>query len=169
MSASFLHEHMSVDELRTTFHDNLRKVPYVEGVNNHMGSYLTQLEQPMRDVMQLCREQGLFFVDSKTSAKSVAAERAEAEGIAWASRQIFLDHDIEEQAMLKAWQRARRCVEKKRRCVVIAHPHRETLKFLEKHLTRDDASNMLSVKRLLSPAVSVQVNQRESAGPEKLL
>ena len=162
MSAAFLHEKMSMAQLRATFHSNLDKVPYVEGVNNHMGSYLTELEEPMRGVMQLCYEQGLFFVDSKTSAKSVAADAAQTAGIAWASRQIFLDHDIDEAAMLKAWQRARRCVDKGQRCVVIAHPHRETLMFLEKYLSRQDASSMVSVKRLLTPAVSRQVKQHRA-------
>jgi len=167
MSAAFLHEKLNAEQLRATFQANLDRVPHAEGVNNHMGSYLTQLAEPMREVMQLCHEQGLFFVDSKTSSKSVAAEMAEAAGLAWASRRIFLDHDINEEAMLKAWQRARSCVEKGQRCLVIGHPHRETLKFLEKHLSRLDASNMISVKQMLSPAVSKQENKRST--PAELL
>ncbi len=164
MSAAFLHEKMSRDELRQTFLRDLDMVPYVEGVNNHMGSHLTQFEKPMRGVMQLCQERGLFFVDSKTSSKSVAAKIAAEQGISWASRQIFLDHDINEKAMLKAWNRARRCVEKNLRCVVIAHPHAETVLFLEKHLNQEDAASMMSVKKLLNPARpdhGQQVNQSD--------
>ncbi|GAV20096.1 divergent polysaccharide deacetylase [Mariprofundus micogutta] len=169
MSAAFLHEKMSRDALRQTFLNDLAMVPHVEGVNNHMGSHLTQFEEPMRGVMQLCHERGLFFVDSKTSSKSVAAKIAEEVGISWASRQIFLDHDINEQAMLGAWQRARRCVEKNMRCVVIAHPHAETVNFLEKHLSPDDASNMVSVKRVLAPALTAQRQLKQSeASKEKL-
>ncbi|PJA32492.1 MAG: hypothetical protein CO187_03670 [Zetaproteobacteria bacterium CG_4_9_14_3_um_filter_53_7] len=169
MSAAFLHEKMSGEQLRQTFIRDLDMVPYVEGVNNHMGSHLTLLEQPMRHVMQLCQERGLFFVDSKTSGKSVAAKMAAEQGIAWASRQIFLDHDINEQAMLKAWDRARRCVERNLRCVVIAHPHAESVAFLEKHLSQQDVGSMVSVKSMLAPAVNaVQLHPVEENG-EKLL
>ena len=161
MTASFLHEKMDNDALRQTFLSDLDMVPYVEGVNNHMGSHLTQFEKPMRGVMQVCQEQGLFFIDSKTSSKSVAAKIAAEQGIAWASRQIFLDHDISEKAMLKAWSRARRCVEKNLRCIVIAHPHEETVLFLEKHLSQADAASMMSVKRLLTPGTTAQVQQSD--------
>ncbi|OIO67744.1 MAG: hypothetical protein AUJ57_10645 [Zetaproteobacteria bacterium CG1_02_53_45] len=169
MSAAFLHDRMSRAQLRQTFIDDLDMVPYVEGVNNHMGSHLTLLEEPMRGVMQLCQERGLFFVDSKTSAKSVAAKMAAEQGIAWASRQIFLDHDINEQAMQKAWDRARRCVEKNQRCVVIAHPHEQSVSFLEKHLSLQDITSMVSVKSMLAPAVNAARLHQSEERLEKVL
>jgi polysaccharide deacetylase 2 family uncharacterized protein YibQ len=149
MTDTFLRVDMTESELRQTFLLDLEKIPHVEGVNNHMGSRLTQLEQPMSWVMQICKEKGLFFVDSKTSGASVAADLASSMGIAWASRRYFLDHQIDEQAMEQAWNNARACAEKGLRCIVIAHPHKETISFLEKHLTKDDMTHMLPVKHLL--------------------
>ena len=149
MTDTFLRADMTERELRQTFNRDLDHVPYVEGVNNHMGSRLTQLQEPMRWVMRLCREKGLFFVDSKTSSTSVAAGLASSMGVAWASRRFFLDHQLDEQAMLQAWNNARTCAVKGYRCIVIAHPHEETITFLEKHLTRDDMAHMLPVKSLL--------------------
>jgi len=148
-NTTFLLEDMSEDALHDTFLRDLAQVPYVEGVNNHMGSKLTQLEAPMRQVMQQCRQKGLFFVDSKTSNHSVAARVAASTGLQWASRQIFLDHIMTPEAMDKAWQQARACVRKGRRCIIIAHPRAASVAFLESHLTKKDAGMMVSIKQLL--------------------
>jgi len=149
MGDDFLHVGMSEEDVHRTFLRNLEKIPYVEGVNNHMGSKLTQLDMPMRWVMQTCQEKGLFFVDSRTSARSIAAKVAKTSGLAWASRSIFLDHDMSLAAMQRAWQQARKCAAKKFRCIVIAHPRAKTITFLENYLTREDAANMVSIKQLL--------------------
>jgi polysaccharide deacetylase 2 family uncharacterized protein YibQ len=154
MTDTFLRANMSESELRQTFLQDLASVPYVEGVKNHMGSRLTQLKRPMSWVMQICREKGLFFVDSKTSSQSVAAELASSMGVAWASRRYFLDHQLDERVMEQAWDNARACAAKGYRCIVIAHPHEETISFLEKHLTKDDMDHMLPVNRLLRSASS---------------
>ncbi len=158
MSDAFLLENMSKDGLRDTFLRDLAQVPYVEGVNNHMGSKLTQLESPMHQVMMQCREKGLFFVDSRTSSSSIAARVAANAGLKWASRQIFLDHIMTPEAMTAAWNHARACVHKRHRCIIIAHPRAESVAFLESHLTKEDAAQMVSIKRLLrrSPVKSQQ-------------
>jgi len=158
MSDAFLLENMSKDELRNTFLRDLVQVPYVEGINNHMGSKLTQLESPMHEVMMQCREKGLFFVDSRTSSHSIAARVAANAGLKWASRQIFLDHIMTPEAMTAAWNHARACVQKGHRCIIIAHPRAESVAFLESHLTQEDAAQMVSIKRLLrrSPVKSQQ-------------
>jgi len=149
MTPAFLRDSMNADTLRNTFLDNLAMVPYVEGVNNHMGSYLTQLEAPMQTVMQVCFEQQLFFVDSRTSQISVAAAAAKAAGLAWVSRDIFLDHNIDEAFLAHQWQLGRRCVAQGRRCVMIAHPHPETVAFLERNVSEEDAKMMVTIREVL--------------------
>ena len=114
-----------------------------------MGSKLTQSQPHMQWVMEVCRQKGLFFVDSRTSGKSVAAKAAQQMGLAWSSRQFFLDHDMSYRAMKKAWQQARNCVKKDRRCVIIAHPRPMTVTFLENYLNSEDASHMVSIQQLL--------------------
>ncbi len=149
MSESFLLEGMSEETLRDTFKRDIDRVPFAEGVNNHMGSQLTQMEVPMQQVMQLCLEHRLFFVDSKTSSSSVAATVAKSMGVNWASRHFFLDHIMSPEAMNHEWERARSCVKKGHRCIVIAHPRAASVAFLENNLTKEDAANMVSIKRLL--------------------
>ncbi|MDX8407401.1 MAG: divergent polysaccharide deacetylase family protein, partial [Mariprofundaceae bacterium] len=124
---------------RRTFLQNLARVPYVEGVNNHMGSHLTRLPEAMQPLMRILREEGLFFVDSKTSARSVAAQAAAAAGLPWAARQIFLDHRQDEAYMQAAWQKALACQATGHACVVIGHPHQETVDFLERMLGGNSA------------------------------
>ncbi|MDQ6982653.1 MAG: divergent polysaccharide deacetylase family protein [Mariprofundus sp.] len=162
MSESFLLEGMSEDVIRETFQRDIDRVPFVEGVNNHMGSKLTQLEMPMRQVMQLCREKGLFFVDSKTSSGSIAATMAKKMGLNWASRRFFLDHIMSSEAMLHEWERARACVRKGRRCIIIAHPRAASVAFLENNLTEDDAANMVSIRQLLKGKSRMELPQNHA-------
>jgi len=103
----------------------------------------------MRWVMQVCREKELFFIDSKTSHKSVAADMAQAMDLPWASRQIFLDHDLAPEAMQAAWNKAEACLAKGYRCVVIGHPHRETVAFLEAQLSAERLDTLIPVAQLL--------------------
>jgi len=149
MSNAFLIEGMTKAALHDTFLHDIAQVPYAEGVNNHMGSKLTQLESPMRQVMRICRQKGLFFVDSRTTGNSVAAHVAKSMGLKWATRQLFLDHVMTPEYMQHTWEQARTCVKKGRSCIIIAHPRAASVAFLESHLTQEDAAHMVSIKQLL--------------------
>lgn len=148
MGPSFLRMDMDQSQIRQKFNQALDKVPYVSGVNNHMGSLLTTLEAPMQWVMDVCRERSLFFIDSKTAHGSVAADVAEKSGVVWGARRIFLDHTVNAEDLKLAWQAAVRCAEKKGACIVIGHPHAETLDFLEHQVRREDY-------RLIHPVTSM--------------
>jgi len=138
MTESFLRIDMTEAQIRERFYAALKQVPYVVGVNNHMGSLLTTLEAPMKWVMAICKERALFFVDSKTSHTSVAADIASEYGLIWGTRQIFLDHTVDAEDLKMAWAAAIRCAEQQKSCIVIAHPHAETLNFLEQQVAEKD-------------------------------
>ena len=65
-------------------------VPFASGINNHTGSYLTQQTQQMGWLMGDMKERGFFFIDSRTTAKSVALKVAEQHHVIASSRDIFL-------------------------------------------------------------------------------
>ncbi len=153
MSDAFLYTGMDEQRLRQVFEDDLAQVPFVEGVNNHMGSRLTQQPEPMQWVMDVCREHGLFFVDSRTHRDSVAAQMARDAGIAWASRRLFLDHRTDPRSLQEAWEKAVLCAEHQR-CILIAHPHTETLQFLEAVFGEGKKYPMVELKQFLHPAAS---------------
>jgi len=69
-------ESMREGQFKSTLQSALSSLPNVKGLNNHMGSLLTQKNQPMAWVMEALKERQLYFVDSRTSAKSVAWDMA---------------------------------------------------------------------------------------------
>lgn len=119
-----------------TVEDNLRSVPHVIGVNNHMGSLLTRHPGHMSWLMRDLRARGLFFVDSRTSAQSVAAQMAGEAGVPHLSRQVFLDHDDSIEAVTAQYQRLLRIARRDGWAVAIGHPYESTLTVLEAQLPR---------------------------------
>lgn len=149
MSTSFLRSGMDEQQIRELFADALARVPHAVGVNNHMGSLLTTQAEPMRWVMQECREHALFFIDSKTATGSVAADVAAKQGVVWGSRRIFLDHTVDAEDLKLAWNSALKCAQAQQSCIVIAHPHAETLDFLEQQVAGKDRQWIRPVTAML--------------------
>lgn len=116
------------------FRNALDSVPYVQGVNNHMGSKLTQDTTRMQWVMEEVFKRRLFFVDSRTTAKSVAEKEARRAGIPAISRDIFLDHIRTEEAVNKAFDTMVRKAKHYGNMNAIAHPYTVTMNVLEKRL-----------------------------------
>lgn len=116
------------------FRKALDSVPYIQGVNNHMGSKLTQDTTRMQWVMEEVFKRKLFFVDSRTTAKSVAEKEARKAGIPAISRDIFLDHIRTEEAVNKAFDTMVRKAKHYGNMNAIAHPYTVTMNVLEKRL-----------------------------------
>jgi len=151
MDDSFIRVGMKRSEVRRIMQHALISIPFVEGVNNHMGSHLTALEEPMRWVMQVCREQKLFFVDSRTTKDSVAARLARQSGLRWGTRRVFLDDSVEPEKLAESWQLARASLARNGYVIVIAHPHKESLAFLAQ-LGAADQAVIVPLKQLLFAA-----------------
>jgi uncharacterized protein len=129
-----LTEGMGRLSLQQTLLDDIRAIPHVEGVNNHMGSQLTQEVEAMTWVMEVLDQQGLFFVDSRTTAASVALKQARQAGIPAMSRDVFLDNDRSETALRQQFEQALQLASHRGQVVLIGHPYPETLDFLEHEL-----------------------------------
>lgn len=149
MGPAFLRSGMEKGEIKRLFLSALEQVPHAVGVNNHMGSLLTTEEEPMRWVMDLCRDRSLFFIDSKTANGSVAAEVASQQGVVWGSRRIFLDHTVDAEDLKLAWTNALKCARTGQSCIVIAHPHAETLDFLEHQVVEKERGLIKPVTSML--------------------
>jgi len=131
MEDFYLHTAMSKSVFTQVFEDALAKVPHAIGVNNHMGSALTADMKSMQWLMELCQKHGLFFIDSRTSAQSVAANVAQDAHIPWNARDIFLDNSVQEKDLQHAWDSAMGCIKRNDSCIMLAHPHPESIAFLE--------------------------------------
>ncbi len=97
--SGFLRTAMEPGHLESQLERDLRAVPYIVGVNGHMGSRFTSDPRAMRTLLAGLRERGLFFLDSKTSPESVAADVAAGLQVPFAERDVFLDHDPEPAAV----------------------------------------------------------------------
>jgi polysaccharide deacetylase 2 family uncharacterized protein YibQ len=149
MEKFYLSQDMDKQTFTTVFEDALAKVPHAVGINNHMGSALTADETSMRWLMELCQKHGLFFIDSRTSASSVAAKMARQLGVAWNTRDIFLDHSVSPDALQHAWASMLSCVKRNDHCIMLAHPHKETLDFLEKQAQGLSPQSFVSITETL--------------------
>ena len=122
-------------QLLRIFKSNIASVPHVVGVNNHMGSLLTQHPGHMNWLMGALKSRGdLFFVDSYTSEASVALQMAREHGVPSTRRDVFLDNVQTRTAIDKEFQRLKQLARKRGSAVAIGHPYPVTLSYLESTL-----------------------------------
>jgi polysaccharide deacetylase 2 family uncharacterized protein YibQ len=112
----------------------LSTVPDAIGINNHMGSKLTQLTLPMSVTMEFLSEQGLFFVDSRTTRYSKAEIIAKQNGVLTSKRDVFIDHTPNIEQIDKQFHRLLRLSKQYGYAVGIAHPYPQTLEYLQLQL-----------------------------------
>ncbi|SEI68443.1 divergent polysaccharide deacetylase family protein [Paenibacillus polymyxa] len=82
---------MTDEEVRAKVTAAIKDVPYAIGMNNHMGSKITSDKRIMSIVLDVCKEHGLFFVDSRTNYRSVVPELAAKKGMPPVRNDVFLD------------------------------------------------------------------------------
>ncbi|BBB25402.1 divergent polysaccharide deacetylase family protein [Amphritea japonica] len=131
-----LTEDMTRQQLQSVLRSSIAAVPYVSGVNNHMGSLLTQKRQKMDWVMDVLAEQGLYFLDSKTTTKSMAWKSAYSQGIPWLVRDVFLDHEQTTEFVDKQFRYGLRLAREQGFAVLICHPYPVTIEYLKHALPR---------------------------------
>lgn len=112
----------------------LQSLPQAIGVNNHGGSLLTQDRQRMAWLMDVLAHKSLFFIDSRTSPLTVAAEIAHSSKLRHNSRDIFLDNQLDEAAIVGQLNKLVLIAREKGHAIAIGHPHPETINVLQKHL-----------------------------------
>ncbi|MBV4489474.1 divergent polysaccharide deacetylase family protein [Pseudomonas oryzicola] len=130
------HPGVPVEELARRLDSALLKVPYAVGINNHMGSRMTAQREPMAWLMGELQRRHLFFVDSRTSAATVAAFQAQAQGLAQVSRDVFLDNVRTTEAIGSELQLGVELARKQGSAILIGHPYPQTLEVLERELPR---------------------------------
>ena len=160
---------MSEQELRDTLALDIDSTPGVRGINNHMGSLLTARREPMEWVMKELAARGLYFVDSRTTADTLAAEVAGEYGIPHLSRQVFLDNEQDGTAIHYKFKEFLRLADEQGMAIAIGHPHRVTLKYLHRQLPRLERRGYrlaLVSEVLASRRVPLARSAARGSGPE---
>ena len=143
----------------------LRVIPQASGLNNHMGSLMTANETAMATLMPELQRRHLFFVDSRTTPKTVAAASAQRIALASLSRDLFLDHDTSPEAVAAAFQRGLEIARREGSVVMIGHPHASTLAVLERELPKLAAQGIDWID--VPPMIALRGNQAMPAHGEK--
>jgi polysaccharide deacetylase 2 family uncharacterized protein YibQ len=122
---------MTDDELKEVFLSDLSEVPYVTGINNHMGSLLTQDREAMEVILEEIKKRGLFFVDSRTTPDTIAYKTAKEMDVLAFERSVFLDNDRDVTAITKRIEELVRTAKKRGSAIGICHPYPETIQALK--------------------------------------
>ena len=133
---------MNMADVQKVVANDLASVPYAAGVNNHMGSRATRDEVLMEEVMKVLAHHGLYFIDSRTTAETLALDTARREGVPAFYRAVFLD-DIETVPYtLGQLQRLRQRVQEEGVALAIGHPHATTIAALAKFLPQFEQADI---------------------------
>ncbi|MDH1630972.1 divergent polysaccharide deacetylase family protein [Pseudomonas mosselii] len=145
------HPGTAIEELARRLEASLAKVPHAAGINNHMGSRMTAQREPMRWLMEELQRRHLFFVDSRTSAATVAAAEAQAVGLAHVSRDVFLDDVRTPEAITAQLQQGITLARQHGSAVLIGHPYPQTLAVLERQIPRlkNQGIELISLRQMI--------------------
>lgn len=127
---------MAPDVLLDTLRADLRRVPGVRGVNNHMGSRLTTLSSQMNQIFTILKKRDLFFIDSVTAPKSQCRASARLLQLRFAERDIFLDNFQNIEYITGQFNRLKKIARKHGSAIGIGHPYQATLETLEIELPK---------------------------------
>jgi polysaccharide deacetylase 2 family uncharacterized protein YibQ len=149
---------MNSEELIFQLEKDLASVPYVSGVNNHMGSKFMADEDKLVLIFNKLKKKKLFFVDSRTTAGTKASAAAEKVNIQMASRKVFIDNDRDYNEIYKKLLEIAQNSSDVSPVIIIGHPYPETIRAIK------DATRVLRQKGILIVPVSKLINGKSYSG-----
>jgi hypothetical protein len=134
-----LRSDMTPMEFLAVVSEDVASVPGAVGINNHEGSALTENKEAMKFLMAELKARNLLFLDSLTSAKSVAYATAKEFGLKAAKRDVFLDNEADNPAYIRKQLDELADIARERGTAIgIGHPHPATISELRKWLAEAD-------------------------------
>jgi polysaccharide deacetylase 2 family uncharacterized protein YibQ len=122
--------HQLMDQLNV----DLDLIPGIKGVNNHMGSALSESSAHMRRIFSVLKKRGLYYIDSRTTAETVARPSAQRLQLPFAERDIFIDHFEDERFIRGQLDQLIQRAKRQGYAVGIAHPYPITHKVLSEFM-----------------------------------
>jgi len=143
---------MNDEELVLQLKKNIADVPYISGVNNHMGSKFMTDEKKLILIFNELKKKKLFFVDSRTSNDTKAYAAAKKTGLQIAERKIFIDNNRDYNKIYANLINITKDNDVSPR-IIIGHPYPETIRALK------EATKVLHDKGVSIVPVSEIVNK----------
>lgn len=144
---------MDSEQIVMTLRNCLESLPEVKGVNNHMGSLITQNKEIMKIILAEIKSRGLFFIDSRTTDKSIAYKLARQMALPCGQRDIFLDSEVSEEFILRQVYQLIRLCKQKGEAIAIGHPYPETLRILPEVIKKIEEAGIkiVPVSQVIKP------------------
>ncbi|MEZ4598987.1 MAG: divergent polysaccharide deacetylase family protein [Syntrophotaleaceae bacterium] len=127
-----LFNRLSRRELEERMAGYLKEIPHVVGGNNHMGSSFTENQDGMAVVFESLGKRKLFFIDSRTTPRSVAPGVARQAGIPFAARDVFLDNVRDVEAISREIRKLAGLARRNGQAIGICHPYPQTIEALSR-------------------------------------
>ncbi len=121
---------MNEEEIRNKMLANLLEFPEADGVNNHMGSKVTENKEIMRIVLDEIKGRDIFFIDSMTSPDSVGYKLSKELGIKTAFRSVFLDNEQDVDYIRNQVSLLKEFAIRNGSAIAIGHPYCNTIDVL---------------------------------------
>ena len=142
---------MGKEEIEERIEELIKKTPGLSGVNHHMGSDFTERYDKMEIVLRELKKRNLFYVDSRTTSRSVAYLVAKKIGVPVVKKNVFLDNDLSPKAIRSQMERLLGIARYSGAAVGIGHPHRQTLRILREYLDQLKSQyNVVPVSELVN-------------------
>lgn len=148
---------MSNEEIVLQLEKNIASVPYISGVNNHMGSKFVMDEQKLTVVFNKLKKKKLFFVDSRTSSDTKTIVAAEKVGLPIGLRNIFLDNNRDYKEIYNILISVANKNGDNSPVIIIGHPYPETIRAVS------DAVKVLKEKEIEIVPVSRIINKQKTS------
>jgi len=142
---------MKEEEIRNKMTANFLEIPDIDGINNHMGSKVTENREIMEIVLSEIKERNIFYVDSVTSPYTVGYELSREMGIKTAYRSVFLDNEQEIEYIRSQLQLLKNYAIKNGNAIAIGHPYCNTVDVLyeAKNVLRAEGIEIVRLEELL--------------------
>jgi polysaccharide deacetylase 2 family uncharacterized protein YibQ len=127
---------MEPDQLIDQLIKDLEAVAHIKGVNNHMGSRMTENSDQMNQILVVLKKRGFYFIDSRTTSKSVSRPAARLFQVPFGQRDVFIDHLQEPEFIRKQIAQLIRIAQAQGQAIGIAHPHQITYDILMEMLPK---------------------------------
>lgn len=128
---------MDREEIKKIVASNVEEIGPIAGMNNHEGSLITSDEKAMEAVLELCREKNIYFLDSRTSSKSVVPQVAKKLNMNIWERAVFLDNKRDKAYMKKQIIEGLEIASQRGEAIMIGHVFTVDLAILLKEMYSD--------------------------------
>jgi polysaccharide deacetylase 2 family uncharacterized protein YibQ len=142
---------MNDEEIIFQLRKNIKSVPNIAGVNNHMGSKFMMNEDKLALIFRELKKKNLFFIDSRTSAETKAEAAANKVGLPMSERKIFIDNDRDYKKIYNNLINISKANDNTP-VILIGHPYPETILAIKDatKVLRDQGISIVPVSKIIA-------------------